>query len=289
VPSGYQRIVVHLEGHGTREFTRLLERGPRSYVVEHEVHALQDDHAGMVEIEAGALRLRDANREQSGINGRDLDIARFAIDLCEVSNADYREFLEANPGVKAPPYLDRIAPGSAQDQLPVVLVSWPDALAYAEWRGKRLPTHAEWALAARGPDGWLFPWARSSDLGDYSGNTRHSPDLSGQGLAAQIDSYLAHAAPVRSHDGTRPGEPDARCRSGLYHALGNVAEWTESLQPELHGGRLEINYFNRTLIGDAWDAATRVPPGDLATIRSAGAADGWAHYAAGFRCARSLE
>ena len=72
----------------------------------------------------------------------------FEIDKYEVTNGEYRAFLEANP---RPHDFDQL-PDFAGDLQPVIGVSWEDASAYCGWRGKRLPTEFEWERAARNFD-----------------------------------------------------------------------------------------------------------------------------------------
>jgi formylglycine-generating enzyme required for sulfatase activity len=48
--------------------------------------------------------------------------------------------------------------------MPIVEVSWLGARNYCASIGKRLPTEAEWEFAARGPEGWLYPWGNSTQI-----------------------------------------------------------------------------------------------------------------------------
>jgi len=108
-------------------------------------------------------------------------------------------------------------PGSSikgKENLPVVQVSWDDAMAYAKWAGKRLPTEAEWEWAARaGLTNQPFTWgAEPVDKGQPKANTwqGHFPDRN-----IATDGY-ARVSPVKTF---------AANAYGLYDIAGNVWEW----------------------------------------------------------------
>ena len=88
--------------------------------------------------------------------------AAFYIDRFPVSNAEYKEFVEAAHWEEPAHWRRGTWPEGKADH-PVTQVTWDSANAYAQWAGKRLPNELEWEKAARGTDGRIWPWGSVFD------------------------------------------------------------------------------------------------------------------------------
>jgi sulfatase modifying factor 1 len=191
------------------------------------------DGAMMVTIPGGEFLMGspDAQGEPDERPQHRIHASEFLIDKTEVTWRQLRKFTESSGSP-----LPREPIGGTPDDYPAAFVLWDEAKAYCEWVGGRLPTEAEWEKAARGTDGYTYPWGDQWD-------SRRCNSISGG---------LHRPESVGSHPG---------CVSpyGVLDMAGSVWEWcadrygetyyAESLSHDPKGptsGRL------RVMRGGAW-------------------------------------
>lgn len=160
----------------------------------------------------------------------------FFIDEHEVTVGEYKSFVETT-GHQEPDWQE-ILPYAPTDQHPIVYVSWHDAMAYAMWVGKRLPTEAEWEKAARG--GLIaktYPWGNISPQDSRCNFADKNLTLYWWSDKNADDGY-AFTAPVGSYP-----ENDY----GLFDMAGNVLEWClDRYNPDFYTISQEDNPFSGT-------------------------------------------
>lgn len=130
---------------------------------------------------------------------RQVHLRRFAMDRREVSQAEYRAFADST-GIRIPEWCRD--PRLQGEDRPVVGVTWAEAEAFCRWKGKRLPTEAEWEKAARGEDGRTYPW------GEDLPSLRWLNFADSLGSTAPVGRYPSGASPY-----------------GVQDMAGNVSEW----------------------------------------------------------------
>lgn len=145
---------------------------------------------------------------------RHIKVNHVAIDATPVTNAQYKEFLEATGYKPRFPenFLKHWKNGEipvGSEQHPVVYVDLDDARAYAKWAGKRLPREEEWQLAAAGKEMYKYPWGNNIQAGHCNEHTN--------GITTPVKAY-----------------PLGRATCGAWDMCSNTWEMTES---EYNDGR----------------------------------------------------
>ena len=202
----------------------------------------QKDGAKMAYIPAGSFEMGDSKNEPEDWMKRSRPVHRveldaFYMDIHEVTVGQFREFVNQS-GYKYGGNWDSVTKLSPGDGYPMVEVNWNDAVAYAKWAGKRLPTEAEWEYAARGGlVGKRYPWGDEITHDDANYDRK-------VGKLAVVGSYPANGY-------------------GLYDMAGNAWEWCQDRYGE--------NYYSsspaknppgpgtgsyRVLRGGIWDSHT---------------------------------
>jgi serine/threonine-protein kinase len=151
---------------------------------------------GMVRVNEGVYLVGLDNVDKQHAVPRQADLGEFWIDQYEVMNAQYAEFLADTDHTPPANWPDGKLP-QGQETHPVSGVTWELAADYCEWAKKRLPTEAEWEVAARGPQGLLYPW----------GDDQHAVELP-RGGTYTIGSIPTNRSPF-----------------GAFDMAGNVWEW----------------------------------------------------------------
>jgi formylglycine-generating enzyme required for sulfatase activity len=175
------------------------------------------DGAPMVLIPAGEFLMGSDKGKADERPVHSVYLRDFYMDKYEVTNAFYREFLNANPQWRkdkiAPEYHDGHYlhnwngnnPPAGEWNHPVTHVSWYAAKAYASWAEKRLPVESEWEKAARGGlAGKEYPWG--DDISHRNANYSGTDGMDRWETTAPVGSFLPN-------------------RYGLYDMAGNVVEW----------------------------------------------------------------
>lgn len=239
-------------------------------------------HAGMIHIAAGEFELGSERGYSDEAPMQKKQIESFWIDRTEVSNAQFAAFVAATGHVTEAEKNDgsavfrmpdpaggQIAEGSwwhlqkdanwrhpegvdssieGRENEPVVDVSYNDALAYARWLGRELPTEAQWEFAAKG--------GRSNEKSD-----RSLRDAKGHPLA----NFWQGMFPISNSDEDGfPGRAPVGCFAanpyGLHDMVGNVWEWTTDIYTDRHDAGMSMD-DQRTAIAPRGTAPRQVIKG----------------------------
>lgn len=171
-----------------------------------------------------------------------MTIDPFHIDRTEVTNAQWKAFLDATGGKPSKwlvetSWIDGEIP-EGQEDFPVTNVNIPEINEYLAWAGKRLPSEFEWVRAARGDDRRAWPWGdRFDPKNNHSG---------GKTVPIEVGGMDGGASPY-----------------GVLNMAGNVFEWTSSSYRQFDGfrpmkhkqGRKEIT------VSPSFDSSKRVIKG----------------------------
>lgn len=281
VRPGYYRVVVAFEGGGFRELVCNPSYAFTEVKLVATANGEQRSGEGMVRFEACEYTTPDDPGIHWPLEGKTVHLDAFLIDRTEVSNAQYAEFVRAT-GHPLPSYWkfveDREQFLAEYGDRPVVGVGWRDAVAFAEWCGKRLPTAAEWLRVAGGIENRPFPYS-ADPAAPLIGNV-HAPATTTSHEESSWQQYMEYSSPVTSH-------PDACTPEGIYHMFGNVFELTETmLVEELTEGLLVPRQFDRVAFGANWRAEQ--------TGQGMRSVEHWSigpnndYFYLGFRCAKSV-
>lgn len=223
------------------------------------------DGTVMVRIPGGTFTMGSSGDAAEG-PPQEVTLPPYLVALVPVTNAQFARFVSASGHDAGGKWKECASKWG--EQAPVVYVNWHDAAAYCSWAGLRLPTEAEWELAARGTRSYVYPWGNEWD----PSRCQNSAGSQVPDRVAPVGSFPAGASPF-----------------GCQDMAGNVWQWTSSWYEPYPGNPSTDPDFGRrfrVMRGGSWTNSR-------ATFFR-GAARGWlaperrSGVNGGFRCARSV-
>jgi formylglycine-generating enzyme required for sulfatase activity len=211
----------------------------------------------MVYYPGGAFPFGPANKPRN--------LGPFYIDETEVSNADFAEFCRA-----AAPAAGGCAQPARAPDLPVVNVTVEQARAFAQWKGKRLPTPEEWERASRGVDALRYPWGKDED--PKRANVLDNPALT-QHVLMPVKSFAA--TPERQ----MAGNAWEMLEGSVIPSAADIAKFAQLTPP----ARADEKWIQ--IRGGSFNT----PLADAVTTQYRAIPERFAASDIGFRCAKALK
>ncbi len=154
---------------------------------------------------------------------RIVQVLEYFIDKYPVTNLEYKHYIVATRAMPPRHWGGMDIPVGLGNH-PVHRISWFEAVMYAEWAGKRLPSETEWEKAARGTDGRRWPWGNSFD--------EESSLVWDRGefvMTVSVDAHPGGASPY-----------------GVCEMAGNVEEWCADWYDGYPGSLYKGKAFGKT-------------------------------------------
>jgi formylglycine-generating enzyme required for sulfatase activity len=213
----------------------------------------------------------DTNAQPDEKPQHTVQLDAFLIDQTDVTNKMYALCVSAGACTSPSSTSSATRPSyygnSEFDNYPVINVNWNMADTYCKWAGRELPTEAQWEKAARGTDGYTYPWGNNTPditLLNYNGI---------DGDTTEVGSYPKGASPY-----------------GALDMAGNVWQWMNDWYSDTYYQSSPssnplgpVSGQDRVLRGGSWGNF-------YASVRSADrlrSEPTYTNYSVGFRCAMS--
>ena len=194
----------------------------------------------MVLVTAGDYLRGSDNGDADAKPAQVVHLDAYYIDKFEVTNSHYAECVSADvciPPKQTGSFTRTKYYGNPEfDRYPVLYVDWYMARSYCSWRGAHLPTEAQWEIAARGKEEFIYPWGNSFECrnGNFDDETRSDEFMVPGG--PNCDGYQ-DTAPVGSY-------PNGQSTFGVFDMTGNVWEWVADSYLENYYATLGDNASN---------------------------------------------